>query len=520
MNVEKIDLEIFNSFLEQIEKTQAAKEEIDPSAIVQKKSCSFLGLSNVDEDENYSDLTFDEKEITKASSDNSVEKTNNNSTNSTDNTNNAAKSSAASTLQTTLTNIEKEIASITTERETLAQETANLNASYQNAVAAGNSTDINKYNKQMWENAQKDELLKAKQNVVNCYYERLSEIDRVNNMTTVKALKDTDSRKVELQDILENEEKINAMEKGDKDTFASLEKKESSIQAKFKNYEVKRYSILADIKDQPLTSKETSQLSVKIEAEFKLESLVTKLNYLYYDSAKYSAEVAAAELNGDQTGKTVAQNKLYKNELVITEYEKIVINLDNAIEDADTSSSVDELKKAMNSAKVNDEELTKDDGDYSYNNGRLYKNGKKYTGEYCGKYYKKGRLYNGKVKDKSKKTESKDKNGQVKTKYAYTLYVNGEKYTGFKKKKHYTDGVLTNGEVDGVMYCNGKKCHGVATYTPNKADGTPDTENAVTKYYKKGVPATGKYQGKMYVNGVLFTGTYKKKTYVNGVRQK
>ncbi|WP_312755131.1 immunoglobulin-like domain-containing protein [Rummeliibacillus suwonensis] len=123
---------------------------------------------------------------------------------------------------------------------------------------------------------------------------------------------------------------------------------------------------------------------------------------------------------------------------------------------------------------------------YKTYKGKLYKNGKKFTGKTSsGVYYVKGKKFTGK------------------TKYGY-YYVNGKRFTGTTKYGYY--------------YVNGKRFNGTTKYGNLYVDGKRYT--GTTKYgytYYNGKRVEGEYKGKVYANGKKYTGVYKDKLYKNGV---
>lgn len=123
---------------------------------------------------------------------------------------------------------------------------------------------------------------------------------------------------------------------------------------------------------------------------------------------------------------------------------------------------------------------------YKTYKGKLYKNGKKFTGKTSsGVYYVKGKKFTGK------------------TKYGY-YYVNGKRFTGTTKYGYY--------------YVNGKRFNGKTKYGNLYVDGKRYT--GTTKYgytYYNGKRVEGEYKAKVYTNGKLVTGLYKDKLYTKGV---
>ncbi|MBO2535670.1 Ig-like domain-containing protein [Rummeliibacillus suwonensis] len=123
---------------------------------------------------------------------------------------------------------------------------------------------------------------------------------------------------------------------------------------------------------------------------------------------------------------------------------------------------------------------------YKTYKGKLYKNGKKFTGKTSyGTYYVKGKKFTGK------------------TKYGY-YYVNGKRFTGTTKYGYY--------------YVNGKRFNGKTKYGNLYVDGKRYT--GTTKYgytYYNGKRVEGEYKAKVYTNGKLVTGLYKDKLYTKGV---
>lgn len=123
---------------------------------------------------------------------------------------------------------------------------------------------------------------------------------------------------------------------------------------------------------------------------------------------------------------------------------------------------------------------------YKTYKGKLYKNGKKFTGKTSsGVYYVKGKKFTGK------------------TKYGY-YYVNGKRFTGTTKYGYY--------------YVNGKRFNGKTKYGNLYVDGKRYT--GTTKYgytYYNGKRVEGEYKAKVYTNGKLVTGLYKEKLYNKGV---
>lgn len=123
---------------------------------------------------------------------------------------------------------------------------------------------------------------------------------------------------------------------------------------------------------------------------------------------------------------------------------------------------------------------------YKTYKGKLYKNGKKFTGKTSyGTYYVKGKKFTGK------------------TKYGY-YYVNGKRFTGTTKYGYYyVNGKRFNGKTKyGNLYVNGKRYTGTTKYGYT---------------YYNGKRVEGEYKGKVYANGKKYTGVYKDKLYKNGV---
>lgn len=118
--------------------------------------------------------------------------------------------------------------------------------------------------------------------------------------------------------------------------------------------------------------------------------------------------------------------------------------------------------------------------------GKLYKDGKKFTGLYNKKYY----------------------------------YKSGVKATGTYKGAYYVKGVkkVTTGTYNGKYYVKGALYTGKTSKNVYYVKGVKFT--GVTKYgytYKDGKRVEGEYQGKVYTNGKLVTGVYKDKLYKAGV---
>lgn len=120
---------------------------------------------------------------------------------------------------------------------------------------------------------------------------------------------------------------------------------------------------------------------------------------------------------------------------------------------------------------------------YKSYKGKLYKNGKKFTGLYKGKYYK-----------------------------------SGSKATGTYKSKYYKAGTLFTGKTaSGVYYVKGVKYTGKTKYGYYYKKGVRFT--GVTSYgnqYVNGKRVTGEYKGYTYNNGKKVTGLYKEKLYKEG----
>lgn len=118
--------------------------------------------------------------------------------------------------------------------------------------------------------------------------------------------------------------------------------------------------------------------------------------------------------------------------------------------------------------------------------GKLYKDGKKFTGLYNKKYY----------------------------------YKSGVKATGTYKGAYYVKGVkkVTTGTYNGKYYVKGALYTGKTSKNVYYVKGVKFT--GVTKYgytYKDGKRVEGEYNGKVYTNGKLVTGVYKDKLYKAGV---
>lgn len=117
--------------------------------------------------------------------------------------------------------------------------------------------------------------------------------------------------------------------------------------------------------------------------------------------------------------------------------------------------------------------------------GKLYKDGKKFTGLYNKKYY----------------------------------YKSGVKATGTYKGAYYVKGAkkVTTGTYNGKYYVKGALYTGKTSKNIYYVKGVKFT--GVTKYgytYKDGKRVEGEYQGKVYTNGKLVTGLYKDKLYKAG----
>ncbi|WP_164489627.1 Ig-like domain-containing protein [Rummeliibacillus sp. TYF005] len=107
---------------------------------------------------------------------------------------------------------------------------------------------------------------------------------------------------------------------------------------------------------------------------------------------------------------------------------------------------------------------------YKSYKGKLYKNGKKFTGTYKSVFYK-----------------------------------SGAKFTGTYNKKYYVKGKLFTGKTSkNVYYKKGVKFTGVTSYGYT---------------YKDGKRVEGEYKGKVYKNGKLVTGLYKDVLYKKGVKE-
>lgn len=107
---------------------------------------------------------------------------------------------------------------------------------------------------------------------------------------------------------------------------------------------------------------------------------------------------------------------------------------------------------------------------YKSYKGKLYKNGKKFTGTYKSVFYK-----------------------------------SGVKFTGTYNKKYYVKGKLFTGKTSkNVYYKKGVKFTGVTSYGYT---------------YKDGKRVEGEYKGKVYKNGKLVTGLYKDVLYKKGVKE-
>lgn len=140
---------------------------------------------------------------------------------------------------------------------------------------------------------------------------------------------------------------------------------------------------------------------------------------------------------------------------------------------------------------------------YKTYKGKLYKNGKKFTGKTSyGTYYVKGKKFTGK------------------TKYGY-YYVNGKRFTGTTKYGYYyVNGKRFNGKTKyGNLYVNGKRYTGTTKYGYTYYNGKRVEGEYKEKVYTNGKLVTGLYKEKLYNKGVLETGLdlYKDKLYKDGV---
>lgn len=140
---------------------------------------------------------------------------------------------------------------------------------------------------------------------------------------------------------------------------------------------------------------------------------------------------------------------------------------------------------------------------YKTYKGKLYKNGKKFTGKTSyGTYYVKGKKFTGK------------------TKYGY-YYVNGKRFAGKTKYGYYyVNGKRFNGKTKyGNLYVNGKRYTGTTKYGYTYYNGKRVEGEYKEKVYTNGKLVTGLYKEKLYNKGVLETGLdlYKDKLYKDGV---
>ncbi|MCR4881294.1 MAG: hypothetical protein K6A44_05005 [bacterium] len=545
MNVEKTNIDLFNSLLDKIQEAQNTQEGNQTTSLTPKKDYGILKLSN-DTEEDFSDLTFDES-IIKAGADNST--TNTTATNQetqdtqskTGASNEKTSTSSLDNLQTQMDEANTELGNVETLIENYEASNENLLAQIQQGKNGDTTINVSKCQKQYYEQQEQISLLTIKQLNLTNKINALKDIQEYKNTGAVANLDDDSEDKQEMLDILEQQQsivnqladvrakKLTAMEKGDDSAVASYEKQELSLVKQNRSLELSKLKQLSVINSKNseemkvYTNSQLSEIGLKLDVEAKSDQ--NTVNRLYY-TAKLSQLEAKKETTGDKNTLRSLEQEIWKTNNVINTYTETENSLQKALNTYNANGTTSALSSALESSDVNPTEMMKDDGNYTYNEKDiLYKNGEKYTGEYCGKMYKKGKLFNGKLEDKTRTVKTTVKNKRTgktteKTSYVKIYYVDGEKYNGTKGKTRYVNGELAEGEVDGLMYKNGKTMTGLSTFTPLKADGkTPDTENAITRYYKKGQLGTGKYKGILYVNGVPFTGQYKKHNYVNGVKQ-
>lgn len=180
---------------------------------------------------------------------------------------------------------------------------------------------------------------------------------------------------------------------------------------------------------------------------------------------------------------------------------------------------------------------------YARYNGKIYKNGLKFTGllnkyyykagvkgtaQYKGKYYVRGSLANGVYNNKYYKSGLKStglaKDGRyyyrgspANSKYGKYMYVNGYKLTGLKDNKYYSKGVLGSGTYKGYYYRNGSKFSGLTSKGTYYKDGVLGTGKFGKYTYDKGKKLTGlDAKGVYYFNGMIGSGEYKNVLYKDG----
>lgn len=117
---------------------------------------------------------------------------------------------------------------------------------------------------------------------------------------------------------------------------------------------------------------------------------------------------------------------------------------------------------------------------YASFKGKIYKNGKIYSGKLNSKLYTKGKLANGF--------------------YSKKLYTKGVLFSGIHNKKFYKNGVKATGTHKGKYYSKGTIANGVIAKT----------------YYKNGVKATATYKGVYYRNGKAYNSKLNSTIYKNG----
>lgn len=610
---------------------------------VVKKTYSFVGSNDVDENIDTSELTFNENEINT-----SLEKAGS-STNQENNTKSSASNNTTDSAE--IAEIDKEIASLESELSSLANtkytqmKNEDENGQYlteqkENEINSQlKELKLKKYNLERNNNVSAEELslysysldmdfrlnridekrsyLNEKNNELATSYltaiknedayqqyvieqqqnaiaalDKIFEIDETNikeqldklknelEILNTEPIKSTDNNNADKKSLLEtiqqqielsyktiqlSSDKSLAIQNEDNNKLNEVEQQENSLNAQDKEHEISKQKLIAKLNGKELSDEEITSVSKKHDCEVKYKKILAIRQHIDYKLIKIASAKTTAMQNEDEYQLYILEqyenklNRIYnKLDGVCGEIEKEISNgsdaaLDRAIEIADKYQNVDisapisysatsvttevatTVSQTVNSTSepicttgevvnineskevggtvtigqtstktIKEEEAepyTENDGTFSFKGKKLYRNGQKYTGEFEGKIYKNGKLFKGKL------------NG--------IRYKNGVKFSGKRLGKLYVNGELAQGEVDGKMYNKGKLLKGLATYTPYKEDGkTPDTQNAVTTYYKKGVKATGKYKGKLYVDGALFTGTYKNKTYVNGIRQK
>lgn len=180
---------------------------------------------------------------------------------------------------------------------------------------------------------------------------------------------------------------------------------------------------------------------------------------------------------------------------------------------------------------------------YARYNGKIYKNGLKFTGllnkyfykagvkgtaKYNGKYYVRGSLangvYNSKYYKSGLKTTGLAKDGRyyykgdpANGKYGKYMYEKGKKFSGIKNHKYYSNGVLGSGTYKGYYYRNGSKFSGLTSKGTYYKDGVLGTGKFGKYTYDKGKKLTGlDAKGVYYFNGMIGSGEYKNVLYKDG----